>query len=305
MLAIRHLEYFLEVAQCGQLVQAAGALGVTPAALSKGIRKVEDELGLDLFERSGQGMRLTSFGEGFVQRAQLLRQAHDEALRHSGDVRAGRAGQIRIGCTMAVVESVVSPVLARLQPRRPMMRAIVTMASSDQVLQQTRMGEVDLAVVPSYGAPAPGLDVLVIGADDLVPVARRGHPLFSKRRLSIADAAQHRWVLPRVGTTSRSHVESVFSAVGVHVPDASVEVDVSSVWTLSLVRRTDLITWVPLSSLRGQAGADLRVLPLAEMRTARTICLFTRPGLIWSPLMKELRAEFARESNALELTEAA
>lgn len=115
----RDLDYFLEIARCGQLAQAATQQKVTAAAMSKAVRRLEDEVGLPLFERTGHGMMLTPFGVSFQERALRIKSEHDEALRHAGDVLAGRAGLLRIGATLAVINGFVSPALAHLQPRRP------------------------------------------------------------------------------------------------------------------------------------------------------------------------------------------
>lgn len=294
MLSPRDLEYFLEVARRGQLVQAAAALAVTPAALSKGVRRLEDELGLPLFERSGQGMALTAFGQTFVAQAERIRQHHDEALRHAGDVRAGRAGQLRVGGTIAVLETVISPALARLQPRRPMLRATLTIASSDEVLQRTREGRLDLGVVPTYGPAPAGLEQVEIGTDALVPVARRGHPLFRKRSASPAEVAALPWVLPQAPSAARSRVEAAFAACGVPLPRAAIEVDASSSWTLPLVRSTDLVALVPRSALRARGSGDLRVLEIEALTIERTIRLFRRTGAAASPLLQEFVAELRR-----------
>ncbi|MDE2606312.1 MAG: LysR family transcriptional regulator [Burkholderiales bacterium] len=293
MLAPRDLDYFLEVARRGQLVQAAATLEVTAAALSKGIRRLEQALGLALFERSGQGMRLTPFGQSFVPRAERIRQHHEEALQHAGDVRAGRAGQLRVGGTIAILESVISPALARMQPRRPMMRVTLMIASSDRLLERARDGQLDFAVVPTYEPGANGLEQAALGSDALVPVVRRGHPLLRRRRLRLADVAPLPWLLPPASSAARSRLEAVFAAAGLPAPRAAIEVDANSSWSLSLVRGTDLVAPVPLSSLGTRPDQDVRVLDIEELQIQRTISAFSRPGAAWSPLMQEFVRELA------------
>jgi len=287
MLASRDLSYFLEVARRGQLAQAAAHLDVTPAALSKAVRRLEAELGLPLFERSGAGMLLTPFGETFVARAQRIQREHDEALHHAGQVRAGRAGVLRLGATIAVLETVLSPALARLQPRRPGMRAALTVAASDRLMELVRQGQLDAAVLPTYEDLPQDLAGIAIGADALLPVVRQGHPLLKRRRPTLAEIARMPWLLPGEASAARARVDAIFADAGIAVPHAAVEVDVNASWSLSLIAATDLVALVPRSALQSPAGRALRTLDLPELTVTRTITLLSRPAAAWSPLMEE------------------
>jgi DNA-binding transcriptional LysR family regulator len=286
-LATRDLDYFLEIARCGQLTQAATNLDVTAAALSKAIRRLEEEMGLRLFERSGQGMSLTPFGASFRERALRIKTEHDEALVHAGDVRAGRAGLLRIGATMAVLETVISPALASLQPRRPGLHAQLTVSASDDVLERTRQGSVDASVVPIYDALPHGLQHEALGSDELVPVLREGHPFLRDRRLDLQRlAAAGHWILPRAPSAARMRFDAVFHAVGIQPPHGTIEVDFNTSWSLSLVARTELLALVPRSALRTRV-AGVRELEFEALHLPRTIALFSRSGASRSPLLAE------------------
>jgi DNA-binding transcriptional LysR family regulator len=286
-LSVRDVEYFLAIAEAGQLAQAASSLGLTPAALSKSIRRLEDELGLRLFERSGQGMQLTAFGTTFVERARRICIEHAEALRHASDVRTGRAGLLRIGTSIAMLETVVAPALAKLQPKRPAMRAQVSVAASGVMLERLRQGQVDVAVVPTYGKAPPGLNQTVVGQDSLVPVVREGHPLLARPLLRVADLAPHSWLLPSAQSAARLRVDEMLAAAGLPHAFAAIEVDISSAWALSIVRATDLISFTPSSLLNMPAAHHLCALPLRELELSRAVSLFTRPQAYWSPIMGE------------------
>lgn len=288
MLAPRDLDYFLQVARLGQLGQAAANLEVTPAALSKAIRRIEQELGLPLFDRSGGRLVLTPFGDSFAERAARIKAEHDDALRHAGEVRAGRAGLLRIGATIAVLDTVISPALARLQPRRPGLHAALTVASSDAVLEKTARGQLDASVIPAYEDAVPaGLRQVVLGADALVPIARDGHAVLRQRKVSLASLAAQAWILPRAPSAARASLDAAFAAAGVQPPTGAVEVDFSSAWCLPLVRATDLLALVPVSALAGAAGRGARIVDVPQLHLRRRLGLFWRADVNWSPLMKE------------------
>jgi DNA-binding transcriptional LysR family regulator len=299
-LSLRDIDYFLEVARRGQLTGAASNLGVTSAALSKAIRRLEDELGLRLFERSGKGMPLTPFGDSFVLRAHLMQAEHHDALRYAGDVRAGRAGLLRVGTTVAVFDTIVSPALADLQPRRPGMRVTLSVAGSDEVLEQTRRGSLDACVVPIYETLPHGLTQVVLGADALIAVARDGHAAFRQRRFTLDRLAVQPWVLPTSPSAARSRLEVVFTRAGVKPPDAAIEVDLALSMALPLVRATDLLAFVPQSVLLMPGAKGVREIEMSELHVPRTIGLFFRQDVHRSPLMNEFMQILEEMGNKLD-----
>ena len=299
-LSSRDVDYFLEVARLGQLTGAASNLGVTAAALSKAIRRLEDELGLRLFERSGKGMPLTPFGESFVRRAHRMQAEHHDALRFAGDVRAGRAGLLRVGTTAAVFDTLVSPALADLQPRRPGMRVTLTVAGSDDVLERTRRGSVDACVVPIYESLPHGLAQVALGPDEMIAVARDGHAIHRQRRLALDRLAVQHWVLPKAPSAARSRLEAVFTRAGVKPPDAAIELDLGLTMMLPLVRATDLLAFVPQSALRTPGAKGVRRIEMSELRVPRTIGLFFRQDVHRSPLMNEFMQILEQMGNKLD-----
>lgn len=202
-------------------------------------------------------------------------------------MRAGRAGLLRIGTTIAVLESAVTPALASLQPRRPGLHARLTVASSDEVCEQARKGNADAAVAPAYHALPQGLDDEVLGSDELVPVVREGHALLRRKRLDLMQLAQAGWVLPHPVSAARLRFDAVFQAAGVAPPDGVVEVDFSASWALPLVATTDLLAVVPRSALVATGSKAVRLLEFEPLRLPRMIRAFWRPDVQRTPLMDE------------------
>lgn len=286
-LPIRDMAYFLAVADAGQLAQVAGDLGLSSAALSKSIRRLEVELGLRLFERSVQGMQLTAFGLAFAERARRTCTEYNDALRYATDVRTGRAGLLRIGASVAILEALVAPALAKLQPKRPAMRAQITTANSDTVVERLRRGSIDVAVVPAYDAAPQDLAQTFIGQDSFVPVVRSDHPLLALPHLRGADLRSYSWILPSDHLTIRSKLNELFVKAGLEIPVGSIEVDAGTDWTLSVVRSTDMISYVPHSQIDPLAAHHVHVLPLRELVLKQPMVLLLRTGAYWSPLISE------------------
>ena len=98
-IGLRDIGYFLCVAETGSLSRAAETWEVGQPAISKAIRRLELELGLTLLERHARGARLSAAGQNFLPVAKNLHAGHGEAQRLAGEMRAQRAGLLRIGVT--------------------------------------------------------------------------------------------------------------------------------------------------------------------------------------------------------------
>src|SRR5215468_4572797 len=110
---LRHLRYFVGVAEALSFSRAAARLNVTQPALSRQIRDLEEELGLRLFDRVGRQVRLTPQGEDLLRRSRSAL-ANVEALRERArSLESGHAGILRLGATPQVLQSVVAGFLIR------------------------------------------------------------------------------------------------------------------------------------------------------------------------------------------------
>src|ERR1700748_3072488 len=94
---LRHLRYFVAVAEEENVTRAAARLHVSQPALSRQIHDLEDEMKLPLLERSAKSVRLTEAGRVFLQEARAVLQRADEAVKKARSVAGGMQGEIRVG----------------------------------------------------------------------------------------------------------------------------------------------------------------------------------------------------------------
>jgi DNA-binding transcriptional LysR family regulator len=284
---IRDINYFLSVASTSRLNASARECGITQPALSKAIHRLEQEFGLEMFERSARGMHLTAAGRMFLVHAQRLSADMSAATQQSAELRAGRVGMLRIGATNAVVGTVVLPALTELIQKRPGMRTELSIEAADTLFEDIRAGRLDMAVAATYGAKPRDLHSTDVGSDRLVAVTRADHPLQTQKRLKIEHLVSYSWILTAQGSISREALDSAFIANTLPSPIVAIEVAFMSSDLLQVIASTDLIALAP-EKLAKQAVNALRVLALPELCIARDLSIFTRHQALLSPLGHEL-----------------
>lgn len=278
------IDYFLAVVQHGQVRGAALALDVSQPAITKGIQRLERELGFPLFERSTRGMRLTAVAERFHERTRSLRAKLGDAIKEAADLHLGAMGVLRVGVSPLYAQRLFVPAALQLHRQRPAARLTVNIHLNDLLLAALRRGDVDLSINALPATLPDDLQTLPLIDDDLVVVVRQGHPLLTRRRLSLADLAKAHWMLPGPQVEARRNLEAVFARAGLPGPDVAVEVSSTASQLTGLLAHSDLVAIATESQLAGPAGQQLEALPLAETRFPRRIGVLTRRGVPLSPL---------------------
>ena len=235
-IGLRDLGYFLCVAETGSLSRAAETWEVGQPAISKAIRRLELELGLTLLERHARGARLSAAGQNFLPVAKNLHAGHGEAQRLAGEMRAQRAGLLRIGVTDATRTSLLAPTLSPLIQKRPGLRVCLRVGRSDQLARAVQDGELDVALVPTYGITSFTCENTVIGLDPLLPVVRSAHPLAGSVKLKLGDLQAYAWILSGSDGPPHRHLTALYKQHGLTAPTVMVETDYSAEAAVALLR---------------------------------------------------------------------
>lgn len=156
-LTIQHLEYLRAVVTAPTWAVAAAQVGVTPSALSQGIRELERRLGVALFERSGRRQVLRPQAIEVVSYAdRVLAQTRDVA-RWAAQTRSGRAGRLRLGMIDAAAVHHFPGALRAFRDQRPELELHLVVAPSAELLSALTRGDLDLAVCVRPPAPIAGI----------------------------------------------------------------------------------------------------------------------------------------------------
>jgi DNA-binding transcriptional LysR family regulator len=190
---LRHLRYFVAVAEELSFTAAARRVHTAQQVLSTQIRQLEDTMGVQLFERSPRGVALTRAGLAFLDGARATLADLDRSIAMATHAAASVEGTLAVGLNVAASGDTATTILARFKDAYP--HVAVTLSTYD--LDHPAAGLLDHATDVAIVRPpivARGLDVLTVSAEDRVFVLPAAHPLAGRDRLTLADVAGQPWV---------------------------------------------------------------------------------------------------------------
>jgi DNA-binding transcriptional LysR family regulator len=173
---LRHLRYFVAVAEERSFTGAAERLWIAQPGLSTQIRRLEAELGLKLFERHTRGVDLTSAGELFLERARAVLAAAETAGATGRDMQAGVIGSLRIGIASGARWSPTAELLHRFSREWPAVELTVLESYGGTLWRELRDRRLDALVAPT-GHASPDLRTLALGSEAWVALVGSGHRL--------------------------------------------------------------------------------------------------------------------------------
>lgn len=218
MIDLRRLHVLRAVAHYGTVTAAARALHFTPSAASQQIRQLARELGVDLLEPQGRGVRLTTAAENLLAHADAITARWEEAEHELRAEYSAAAGQLRVSGFTTAVSVLLAPMAVRLRERHPQLTVRIQEAGVPESFDLLFEGEVDLAVVdvtprnPPLGDARFDQQPLLDDPYDLVVPA--DHPLAGRERVDLAEAAHEDWIAPLPDNPCRPHVISACGAAG-------------------------------------------------------------------------------------------
>lgn len=286
---------FLATADHQNVASAAASLNISPAAISSSVRKLEESLGFSLFERVPNLVLPTTVGRELVRYVKLalshLRHAQDELL----SLKGVQSGRVAIGTLPLLRTMVVPRAILRLIEDHPYIDVSTHEGPYDALVAALRCGDIDFIVGALRGLhEEEELEEELLFNDNLSVIARKGHPLSSQKQVHWTDIVGYGWVLPRVGTPTRTLFEEAISGRGLPVPEHVIET--SSMVTLrGLLLESDRITVLSHHQIHfDEEYGMLTVLPFDLHEASRPIGITRRAHGTPSPaaelLISELRA---------------
>jgi len=192
---IRHLRQFLAVAEELHFTRAAERLHLAQPALSAQIKKLEQELEVQLFQRNTRAVELTPAGEELAAKARAVVESYDSTLATAAQLRGGGAGHVSLGVSSRFRPTMRRAILSELGSVAPGLTLDMVSESSVRLVQAVTEGRVDAAVVIAPANIAT-LRALRVRDSHLVAALPLSHPLAVAESVTLWDLRGERWILP-------------------------------------------------------------------------------------------------------------
>ena len=281
---IRQLRYFLDIAQTEHLTQSAQNLFVTQSTLSHGLRQLELELNIPLFDRLGRGLRLSQAGAAFRVHAARALQEIEAGRMALADMTSLQSGTLTVGVIPTFLHTLVPAAVAAFSMLYPRVNIVVRDLRAGPIEEQLVEGQIDVGIA-FYPAERDEIETEPLFNERMQLVVNRKHPLAHRRTLAVKDLARVPLaMLPRAFTTRRL-IDDGLRRAGV-VPEVRVEME-------SVEGLLDVCRWGDLASIAPERAArqasDLLAIDLHSPAMLR------HAGILWRRGASRSRAalEFA------------
>ncbi len=270
---LSQLEVFLTVAREGRFSRAAEKLFRTQSAVSQTIRKLEEELGEPLFDRSSREGVLTDAGQTLREYAEKLLNLRSDAHEALVELREVQKGKLAIAANEFTALYLL-PVLAEFRRLHPMIKITVQRSLGSHIPDDLLRHTVEMGVL-TYEPQDPRLRSIVVYHDELTFVVPPNHPLASEKQVSIRQLGAEFFVAHIVSSPYR---EKVIEAFHRHKTPLHMDVELPTLQAITrFVSMGNGVALVPEISVQGElARGELVRIPVRELRFHRKLRLVYR-----------------------------
>jgi DNA-binding transcriptional LysR family regulator len=288
---LRQLEYFVAVAEEASFTRAAERVHVAQSGVSAQIRRLERELGQELFDRDTRTVKLTGVGMAVLPYARRALEAVGGARAAVDELTGLVRGRVAVGMIVSCPVLDLPALLAEFHREHPGVEITLREDNSDRLLQGLHSGELDLALVGVATRLPAGVDSLVLTEEPLVAAVAHGHPLATKSKLTLAALSKHPLIsLPR-GTGLRTCLDEACASAAVQ---PRIAFEASDPRMLGELAALGLGVAIMAESMAAARAAQLYAIPVTAPSMRSRIELAWRTEGSIGPAARELIADARR-----------
>jgi len=219
-LELLQLHYFLKVAKLEHMTKAAQELRIAQPALSKTIARLEEDLGVPLFERKGRNIRLSSFGKVYLKKVEMALMLLEEGRREVEDLAKIERGRVFLATT---THKCFSDVIGSFISSHPDVKLQITQASEREKVQQLRNSEIDFCITfpPIEQSGIEGLSFLT---EEIFLAVPHTHRFANLRSIDLSELADDPFICIKKGNPFREMTDEFCQKAG-FTPNIICEVD--------------------------------------------------------------------------------
>lgn len=273
---LRHLRYFVAVAEELHFGRAAERLHLAQPPLSQQIRRLEEMLGYPLFTRTSRAVHLTSAGEVLLQRARRTLRSVREDLEEVRSVGRGEVGFLKVGFVSSIVLTALPGMLGKYRRQHPLVNLQLNEFYTSGVMRALERGTLDAGFLRD-GGPAEGLVVETLFQEAFVAVVPVEHALATRKTISASDLRDEPFVFFSPTAGSRAY-EKPMSLCEEHGFRPRVVQEGSQWLTVLRLVGVGLGVTIAPACVAKIAGPDVVCLPMVGAKVLSEIELAYRSG---------------------------
>jgi DNA-binding transcriptional LysR family regulator len=301
LLDSKRLFFFYHVAREQSFSRAADAVRAPQPVISRHVHKLEDEIGVQLLERHGRGVRMTRFGEILFRRAEAILGEMEEALTEIDSAQRQPTGRVRIAATATVMSLYMPEVVSRFTHNYPEVEFTATQASTGEVYNLLVTGKVDVGIVLEEPNKAK-FEVEPLLDEPMMLVVAKSNSLSERRVISRRMLANANLLLPASAHGLRQIIDD-YAAEGGITLQPHLQID-SLPLIRAVIQRGEHATILPLSTCNLEFDRkDTAVLPIQPTFSRTLSAAYLREGqrsAYIDQLMRHVREVFRETSQGAE-----
>jgi DNA-binding transcriptional LysR family regulator len=298
------LKYFQTVARLEHMTQAAKELSIAQPSLSQTIARLENELGMPLFERQGRHIQLNVFGRAFLRHVERLFGELDEARQELADLAGAEQGQIALS---VIVPQILPELLGAFQERHPHISfRLFHQRTLQAVQQQVERGEVDLCITTSPLEPEgigwqEEISRVPLLSDEIYLLFPLSHPLARRESIHLSEVAHEPFISLKPGDPWQDLTDHFCRQAG-FTPRVVFEGDeLETIRSLVMAGLgVSFISHLMVHSAPYLATQPVRILPVSEPRCRRQLELVWRTTHYLSQAAQQFRSFVIQYFHQLE-----
>ena len=189
IMELRHLRYFVAVAEEMNIHRAAERLNISQPPLSLTIKQLEEELEVTLFNRVGRGIEITRSGRFFLERAKAILSKVDKAVIATKHIHEGKSGTIKIHFISSAVTGILQSIVSKQRVCHPDIDLDLQQSTANKIFDDLLTEDIDIGIIR---LPLPlnlpeGLEVVRVSSESWFVAINTVHPLAQKERVDVED----------------------------------------------------------------------------------------------------------------------
>ena len=279
---LRDLKYIVEVARERNFARASEKVFVSQPALSMQIKKLEETLGVEIFERDKQNFLITPVGAEIIKKAEIILQESEEIKMIAKNSKDPHKGEIRIGAFPTVASYFLPNFVKNIHKKFPHLKIFLIESKSNELITKLKSGEIDFCLLAM-----PIKDDNLIGekifSEKFLLATPKGHPFSKKSKIQIKELRKQELMLLEDGHCMRDQALEICSMVKAF---ENQDFKATSLETLrQMVANGTGITLIPEIAVRNDDKISYVKIFNAPFRT---IGIYYRKSSVQKNLIKEI-----------------